>query len=191
MRRPTLFALATTAALVLAACSSSPSGSAAPSSGSEPSAAAASQAPAASQAGGGGGGGGSGTGGIGVVLSDGNWTGGNAHVNASGDLTASFDAPLFQFSSLTTAGENLLTYVNADTTHSVIIAVYPDQFAISVTTPDGVGGGGTTTNCDVSYSSNDDHQISGQFTCADSPVISATGSTIGTATLEGDFTATR
>lgn len=187
------FALSVLAALALvAACSSSPSGSEGPgaSSGGEPSAAgssggAPSEAPASQ------GGGGSGSGGIGVTISDGAWGDGSAHVDASGDMNASFDVDLFALSSFTANGETLLVYISSDGTQSVTLAIYADSFAVSVTTADGVGGGGTTTTCDVSYSDTSDDSIAGEYDCPNSPVIMATGTTGGVVDLSGSFSATR
>ena len=184
MRRPDCPLIITVVVgLVLAACAS-PAGNGEPgaSSGSEPSA-----APAASQGGGGGGG----TGGIGVTLPDGAWTGGDVHVTISGDADVTGDAPLISQQSYTTGDNTVLFYVSADSQLSVGVAIYSDSFAISVTTPDVVAGAGTTMNCDVEYHSAEDNSIDADFSCPNSPSFTTSGAAGGSVNIEGSLTATR
>jgi hypothetical protein len=174
--------------LILAACAApSSDGEPGASAGGEPSAPAESQEPGQSQSGGGGGGGG---GGIGTTLGDGPWTGGTAQVDVSGDASASFDAPLFGATSITDGAITTLTYVSTDG-GLIGIAVDTESFSVSVTTAEFVGGGGTTTSCSVTYQSTADNNISGDFSCPDSPAFTATGASGGTLDIEGSFTATR
>lgn len=180
MRRPHyLLAITVVVGLVLAACAS-PAGSGEPgaSSGSEPSAAAE-------------GGGGGGTGGIGVTLSDGTWTGGDVHITISGDADVTGDAPLLSSNSYTTGDSTVLTYISADAELSVGVAIYSDSFAISVTTPDVVAGAGTTMNCSVEYHSSDDNNIDADFSCPNSPSFPTSGTAGGSVNIEGSLTATR
>jgi len=190
MRHARLFVPVLLALALLAACSSTPSESTGGGASQEPAASqgggTASQEPAASQGGGGGGGG---SGGIGVTLSDGTWTGGSAQATISGAATANIDAPLQSMLSLTTGASTTLSYVSSDG-QLIAIAIYTDSFAVSVTTGQMTGGGGTTTNCDVTWHSTDDNNISADFRCPDSPAITTTGSA-GTIDIEGSFTATR
>ncbi|HUG94532.1 MAG TPA: hypothetical protein VMK30_00140 [Pleomorphomonadaceae bacterium] len=184
MRRPDCPLIVTVVVgLLLAACAS-PAGSGEPGalSGSEPSA-----APAASQGGGGGGG----TGGIGVTLPDGAWTGGDVHVTISGDADVTGDAPLISTQSYTTGDNTVLFYVSADSQLSVGVAIYSDSFAISVTTPDVVAGAGTTMNCDVEYHSAEDNNIDADFSCPNSPSFNTSGAAGGSVNIEGSLTATR
>jgi hypothetical protein len=182
MRRPHyLLVITVVVGLVLAACASPAAiGEPGASSGSEPSAAA-----EASQGGGGGG-----TGGIGVTLSDGAWTGGEVQVVISGDADVSGDAPLLSANSYTTGGSTVLTYISADAQLSVGMAIYSDSFAISVTTPDVVAGAGTTMSCSVEYHTADDNNIVADFSCPNSPSFSTSGAA-GTVNIEGSLTATR
>ena len=53
------------------------------------------------------------------------------------------------------------------------------------------GGGGTTTNCDVTWHSTSDDNISGDFNCPDSPAVTITGTIYGSVDIEGSFSATR
>ncbi|HEX2420420.1 MAG TPA: hypothetical protein VHL55_02360 [Acidimicrobiia bacterium] len=126
---------------------------------------------------------------IGVTLSDGSWTGGTVHVEMSGDATGSFDAELVSANSITDGQSTTLYYVGSGG-EGVGVAIYPDSWAISVTTPDLTGGGGTTTQCRVNYQSTEDSNVGGEFSCPDSPVFTLTGAT-GTATFVGSFDATR
>ncbi len=185
MRRPHLVLILTfIIGLILAACAS-PAGSPGASSGGEPSTAA-SEAPAASDGGGGGGGGG-----IGTTLNDGAWSGGEAHVSMSGDASGTVDASLQPTISFTDGGSTTLIYVDADSGSSVAVSVTSGDFAASVTTAEMVAGGGTTTNCTVNYHSTDDNNISGDFSCPDSPAVTATGVVEGAVDFEGSFSATR
>jgi hypothetical protein len=52
------------------------------------------------------------------------------------------------------------------------------------------GGGGTTTNCDVTWHSTDDNNLSADFSCPDSPAFTGTGGQ-ASVDIEGSFTATR
>ena len=189
MRRPPMLGvLIVLIGLILAACGS-PSGSGEPgaSAGGEPSAPAESEGPDQSQSGGGGEGGG---GGIGTALGDGPWTGGTAHVDVSGDASASFDAPLFGATSLTDGTTTTLTYVSTDG-GLIGIAIDAESFSVSVTTAELVGGGGTTTSCSVTYDSTADNNISGDFSCPDSAAFTSAGASEGTVDIEGSFSATR
>ena len=193
MRRPSLLLVLTAVmGLVLAACGS-PSESASPgassagdssaSSAAEPSQAAASQ--------GGAGGGGGGGGGGGLTLSDGSWSSGSAHVVASGDLSATIDADLFPQTSYTADGNTVLTYLDADSGSAVTIAIYPDEFAVSVTSGEVVGGAGTTTTCEVTYNRGDDNAVDATFQCPNAAVISGAGVALQATDLDGSFTANR
>lgn len=192
MRRPPILGvLIVLIGLILAACGS-PSGSGEPgaSAGGEPSAPAESEEPGQSQSSGGGGGGGGG-GGIGRTLPDGEWTGGEASVSMTGDADASGDAPISPILSLTSGDSTTLTYASADGQFLIVAAIYSDSFAVSVTTPEAVGGGGTTTTCSVDWHSTDDNNLSADFSCPNSPAFTVTGSSAGTVDIEGSFTATR
>lgn len=138
----------------------------------------------------GGGGGGGGTGGINTTLSDGAWTSGTVHVDYSGTKSGSFDSALFGASSLTTGGQTVLAYIDVNAGRSATFAIYSDSFAASVTNSDFAGGGGTTTNCQVSYQKADDHSIQATFDCPNSPVILVTGGN-GTVELKGTLSASR
>jgi hypothetical protein len=185
MRRPRYLLTATAVVgLMLAACGSPAGGEPDASNGAEPSAAA-----EASQAGGDGGGGGGG-GGLDATLSDGAWTGGEAHIDVSGDATASADAPLTSTLSLTDSASTNLIYTN-EAGVLIGIAIYADSFAISITTAEVVAGGGTTTTCSVDWHSTADNNLSGDFDCPNSPSFTATGGTAGTVNIRGSFTATR
>ncbi|MGH8957975.1 MAG: hypothetical protein ACRDVK_04795 [Acidimicrobiia bacterium] len=127
--------------------------------------------------------------GVEVALSDGSWTEGLIQVEMSGDATASFDADLVSANSLTDGQSTTLYYVGAGG-EGVGLAIYPDSWAISVTTAELTGGGGTTTECTVNYQSVEDTNLAGEFSCPNSPVINLTGSG-GTVTFEGSFDAAR
>jgi hypothetical protein len=185
MRRPRYLLTGTVVVgLALAACGSPAGSEPGASSGAGPSAAA-----EASQGGGDGGGGGSG--GIGKTLPDGQWSSGELHVTISGDASGSWDAPLVGMASYTTGGESILSYIDADGQVSVGVAIYPDSFAISVTTTDLVAGAGTTMNCSVEYHTADDNNIDADFSCPDSPAFTTTGTSGGTVNIEGSLTASR
>ncbi|MEP7040689.1 MAG: hypothetical protein ABI864_03850 [Chloroflexota bacterium] len=176
-------ALLTIVAITVACSPGSSSGGesrgAEPSTGSQPSRAAASS-----------GGGGGGSGGIGKTLADGQWTSGTAHLDYSGDKSGSFDAPLFAITSLTTGGTSVLTFIDTEKGLSATVAIYPDSFAVSVTTAAFTGGAGTTTNCTVTYQAGDEHNIEASFNCQNAPVIFTTGGN-GTVNLEGTLSASR
>lgn len=182
MRRPRYPVVATVVVgLVLAACASPAGGEPETSSGPQLSAAA-----EASQGDGDGGDGG----GLDVTLSDGAWTGGEAHIDVSGDATATADAPLTPTLSLTDSASTNLIYTSAAGA-LIGIAIYVDSFAISITTAEVVAGGGTTTTCSVDWHSTADNSLSADFDCPNSPSFTAAGSTPGTVTIRGSFTATR
>jgi hypothetical protein len=182
MRRPRCLLVATVVVgLVLAACASPAGGEPETSGGAQPSGAA-----EASQAGGGGGDGG----GLDATLSDGAWTGGEAHIDVSGDATATADAPLTPTLSLTDSASTNLIYTN-EAGALIGIAIYVDSFAISITTAEVVAGSGTTTTCSVDWHSTADNNLSADFDCPNSPSFTASGSTAGTVNIRGSFTATR
>jgi hypothetical protein len=184
-RTPLTIILLTGLLLVLAACGGSPSESPDASSNDQPD---------ASQDGGGGGDGGGddggGGGGIGVTLSDGTWTGGEAEVAVSGGADTSFSSPLYSPTSVTAGSSTSLTYIN-ETGGAIAVAIYPDSFAVSVTTADLVGGGGTTTTCTVNWRSTDDNNVSADFSCPNSPAFTTAGGAADSVNIEGSFTATR
>jgi hypothetical protein len=166
--------------LVLAACASPAASEPGASSGAEPAAAEGSEA-----------GGDGGSGGIGITLPDGAWSGGDLHVSISGDADASYDAPLNGPGSYTNGGETILSYIDADGSVSVGVAINADSFSISVTTAELVAGGGTTTNCTVEYHTANDNNIDADFSCPNSPAFTMTGTSGGTVNLEGSLTASR
>jgi len=125
----------------------------------------------------------------GISLSDGSWTDGVVHVEMSGDATASFDANLVSANSITDGQSTTLYYVG-DGGEGVGLAIYPDSWAISVTTAELTGGAGTTTECTVNYQSAQDTSVAGEFSCPDSPVFTLTGAS-GTVTFVGSFDAAR
>ncbi len=131
-----------------------------------------------------------GTGGIDTALTDGNWTGGSVHVEMSGDATGSLDADLLSANSITDGQSTTLFYTGAEGV-GVGVAIYPDSWAISVTTSDLTGGGGTTTECTVTYESVEDDNVAGAFSCPNSPVFTLAAGSAGTVTFEGSFDATR
>lgn len=167
--------------LVLAACASPAGDEPETSGGAGPSAAA-----EVGQAGGDGGGGG----GLDATLSDGSWTGGEAHIDVSGDATATADAPLTPTLSLTDSASTNLVYTS-EAGVLIGIAIYADSFAISVTTAEVVAGSGTTTTCSVDWHSTADDNLSADFDCPNSPSFTASGSAGGTVDIRGSFTATR
>lgn len=182
MRRPRYLLIGTVVVgLALAACAAPAGREPSASGGAEPSAAA-----EASQAGGDGGGGG----GLDASLSDGAWTGGEAHIDVSGDATATADAPLTPTLSLTDSASTNLIYTN-EAGVLIGIAIYVDSFAISITTAEVVAGGGSTTTCSVDWHSTDDNNLSADFDCPNAPSFTASGSSGGTVDIRGSFTATR
>jgi hypothetical protein len=191
MRRPPFYlVLAAIVGLLLAACAS-PSGGepGASAGGGEPSTAAESQDGGGGGGGDGGGGGGGGGGGLDSELGDGAWTGGTAQVDLSGDASGGFEAPLFSATSLTDGTTTTLTFTGDG--GLIGIAIDAETFSVSVTTAEVVAGGGTTTNCSVSYTSTSSNNLSGDFSCPDSPAFTSTGTSGGTVDIEGSFTATR
>lgn len=184
MRRPSLLLILTAViGLVLAACAS-PAGSPGASGGSEPSTAAGSEAPASSDGGGGGGGNGDAP-----VPADGSWTGGEADVDVSGNISGSFGGPISPPSG-TYGGATSLIYVSE--AGSVTIAINGgDPFAVGVTTTEFVVGSSSFEDCEVDYRQADDSRIEATFRCDDADGVTMTGTAVGTVTIEGSFTATR
>jgi hypothetical protein len=109
----------------------------------------------------------------------------------TGDASASGDAPIQSMLSLTDGDSTTLTYASADGQFLLVLAIYSDSFAVSVTTPEAVGGGGTTTTCSVDWHSTDDNNLSADFSCPDSPAFTVSGGAAGTVDIDGSFTATR
>ena len=129
---------------------------------------------------------------VGATFSGGGWTGGTIHVEMSGDATGNIDADLLPANSITDGQSTTLYYTSASNQGAgVAVAIYPDSWAISVTTADLTGGGGTTTECTVSYESVEDNNVAGVFSCPDSPVFTLAAGAAGTVTFEGSFEATR
>ena len=128
---------------------------------------------------------------VGATFSGGGWTGGTIHVEMSGDATGNIDADLLPANSITDGQSTTLYYTSASGQGAGVgVAIYPDSWAISVTTAELTGGGGTTTECTVSYESVEDNNVAGVFSCPDSPVFTMAGSA-GAVTFEGSFSATR
>jgi len=183
MRRPpVLGVLIVLIGLVLAACSS-PAGEPGASAGGEPSAPAQSEGPGQSQSGGGGGDGEA------PVPGDGAWTGGEADVDVSGDVSGSFTNPISPPSG-TYSGATSLIYVSEEGTITIALNS-GDPFAVGVTTTDFVAGSSSFEDCEVEYQQADESRIEGSFRCDDGSGVSTSGAVIGTITIEGSFTATR
>jgi hypothetical protein len=139
-----------------------------------------------------GGNGGTGNGSI-PTLSDGQWTGGKAHAEVTGDVSGTFDA-VINPALATSAGNNTsLTYFTPDSLKQVAVALAGGTAAVSVITPEWVGGGGTTegAQCSVSFTKSEDKSLAGTVTCTNAPVIDATGAASKAANIVVTFDATR
>jgi hypothetical protein len=139
------------------------------------------------------GGGGGGGGGGGLTLPEGAWSGGNLHLVVSGDFSATIDAPLFPSTSVTIPDYTILYYIAEASQSSVTLGIYSDYVAISLTTPQFVGGAGSTQDsvCSASFARREANSVEGTITCTDAPVVSTAGAIGQTVDMQGSFTATR
>lgn len=177
-------------ALILAACQAAPASTpASQAPGTQPAAtltptAPPGQTPAPEPTSGGGGGG--------LTLPEGAWSGGTARAVVTGDFGATFDASLLAATSLSTTESTLLQYVSA-ASQSFALAIYQDYVAVSITTAEFVGGGGSTADapCDATFARSDANAVEGTVTCRDAPVVGMSGAAGQTIDLEVSFTATR
>jgi hypothetical protein len=119
-----------------------------------------------------GGNGGTGNGAI-PSLSDGPWTAGKAHADVKGDVTDTVDAAITAGLALTTDQNTTLLYLAPDGTKQVAVALAGGTASTSVTTPQWVGGGGTTqgAECTVAFSKSEDKALAGTITCTHAPVL--------------------
>jgi hypothetical protein len=119
-----------------------------------------------------GGNGGTGNGAI-PTLSDGQWTAGKAHADVKGDVTDTVDGAIMAGLAITTDQNTTLIYLAPDGTKQVAVGLAGGTASTSVTTPQWVGGGGTTVGaqCSVAFSKTDDKALSGTITCSHAPVL--------------------
>lgn len=130
----------------------------------------------------------------GAVLPEGNWSGGAIHLVVSGDFSGTYDAPLVGTTSLTTPDITLLNYLATDPDIGVAVSINPTFTAVVVTTPQFVGGGGSTQDagCTATFPRADASGLEGTLSCQNAPVLGMTGGGVEKhVNIEASFTATR
>jgi hypothetical protein len=139
-----------------------------------------------------GGNGGTGNGSI-PTLSDGQWSAGKAHAEVTGDVSGTFDGTISPPLSPTASNNTSLIYMSPDSLKQIAVALAGGTAAVSVITPEWVGGGGTTegAQCSVSFTKAEDKSLAGTVTCTKAPVLGATGATNKFADIVVTFDATR
>lgn len=181
-----------TAAIVLLAMGAAFAGCGGDSDSNDPGAAPNDDTPGATEPDGGGNGDGGGGGGGSDIpdLADAEYAQGTAHVEISGDASASFDAP---GGGSVIQGLTVLSFANAERTESLSIALFADG-----STPDSItvlGGDASTTveigkDCDIEFTKSDATGLEGEFACEDVGAISVTQPEEYTITVTGTFSVT-
>jgi hypothetical protein len=121
------------------------------------------------------------------TIEDGNWTGGNIHVEVTGDREATFDAPA---SGSTLDGVTSAAFT--DGTNLVSIGLGGSEESAISLTADGVSTiGGFRTNCTINFTENDPSNLAADFECNDLEAISTSATETYTIDVEGNFTLTR
>ncbi len=74
---------------------------------------------------------------------------------------------------LTDQQNTTLIYFSSDATKQVAVALAGGTAAVSVTTPQWVGGGGSTAGaeCAIAFTKTDDKSVAGTITCSHAPVL--------------------
>lgn len=134
-----------------------------------------------------------GGGGGGGVFPEGAWQAGAAHVVITGDYNTTVDLQLIPFASMSTVDITIFQY--GSDTNQVFLSVSLDAASVNVviTTPEFVGGGGTTTDsaCGVTFGRQETNAVAGAITCQSAVVISTGGIADKHISLQAQFTATR
>jgi len=122
-------------------------------------------------------------------LSDGAWQG-TAHVQVSGDVDATFDAP---GGGISQAGSSVLTFAfDEAATKGSQIALSPDQGSSVFVTVDNVSAGGNVGDkCSVSASTNDDAKAVVDFSCKGVEGVSTKDLKSYVVDIKGTFEVTR
>ena len=119
----------------------------------------ATQAPVVTPAGGGGGGGGTVTS---VTVADGTYTKGKAHVELTGDKTATLDMNGTGFAA---GGSGAFSYADTTAQLSVSIVLGPQDTGLAIAGKDIITGGTWGKECELKVTRNDSGGVAGEFSC--------------------------
>ena len=131
-------------------------------------------------------------GGGGAVFPDGVWTSGSAHIVVTGDYNQTNDLGLG--GGLSGGGVTTFQYASVDQTVAFTVSVDADTVSIVISTPQYVGGGGTTTDapCAANWTRKDANLAEATLQCTGAVVIGTSGA--GGAqriNVQASFSATR
>lgn len=121
------------------------------------------------------------------AVDNGNWTGGNIHVEVTGDREASFDAP---GSGSTLDGVTSAAFTEAPDTVSIGLGG-SEESAISLTAGGVSTVGGFRTNCTIDFTKSDASNLAADFECNDLEAISTSAAETFTIDVKGNFLLTR
>ena len=120
------------------------------------------------------------------------FTTGKLHVEISGDVTATFDAPLLGAMSAASAGSTLLTYANSSTGDGGSVVISDKSAGVAaLSSSAGVSASGTRVNCTISVTQSDASRVAGTFDCKHVLAILSNGSASGNVDMRGTFEAAR
>lgn len=127
-------------------------------------------------------------------IADGTFTSGKWHVEISGDVNATIDAPLQGGFSMTTGGTTLLSYTDPATGGGGGIVLSPDGNGVTLSTPEVSAAGGDAGDanvCTVTLTKSDASSVAGTFDCKRLLGVVASTAKQVTIDMRGTFEASR
>ncbi len=130
------------------------------------------------------------------AIADGTWTSGKWHVEISGDVNATLDAPLQGGFNMTDGGQTVLSYANPTAGDGGSVIISEGGYAIEITSGAVTTGGisfisPTGAGCTVTLTQSDNSRLAGSFDCKLLPgVVTSTAKRVAV-DLKGTFEAAR
>lgn len=129
-------------------------------------------------------------------IADGDWTSGKWHVEISGDVSATLDAPLQGAFNMTDRGQTVVTYTSPTAGDAGSLIISEGGFAIEIRSAAVTTGGisfisPTGSGCTLTLTQSDNSRLAGSFDCKLLPgTVSSTGKRVAV-NLKGTFEAAR
>lgn len=128
-------------------------------------------------------------------IADGAFTSGKLHVEISGDVKLTLDAPLQGGVSFTAAGSTVLTFADPATGSGGAVAIAPEGNVITISSPAISTAASTVAasgvGCTITVTTSDAARLAGNFDCKRLPGLVASTSKQVTVDMRGTFEAAR
>lgn len=128
-------------------------------------------------------------------IADGAWTSGKWHVEISGGVSATLDAPLQGGFNFTDAGTTILSYADPTTGDGGAVQINSEGYAITLSSPVSTLGisfiSPTGSGCTVTMTQTDASRLAGSFDCKQLPGVVPSTSKRVAVNLKGTFEAAR